>query len=214
MRAAGTSGWPRLAPSNRAGPSSSTKTGNGSSAMLVRICSQRAERFVLGDRRQPCRSLCGPNSRRQFSIADARCSAHETVAAIGAKNALRRQSSMSASRLSRRIASDGTTPWLIISARISIEPRAAERRLLDQRERVGEDVELSERPFDAADDARDAFARGTRHDHLEDDARPAGATAARRVPTTQSRRRCRPRARWRPFEARRSRALPAPTPMR
>ena len=75
----------------------------------------------------------GPNSRRQLSIADARCSAHDTAAATGAKNALRRQSSMSASRLSRRIASDGTTPWLIISARISVSRglRNVERSMSD-----------------------------------------------------------------------------------
>ena len=111
----------------------------------------------------------GPNSRRQLSIADARCSAHDTATAIGAKNALRRQSSMSASRLRRRIASDGTTPWLIISARISASRglRNVERSMSD--ERVGEDVELSERPFDAADDARDACARRARQDHLEND---------------------------------------------
>ncbi len=66
---------------------------------------------------------CEPNSRRQLSIADARCSGHETVAAIGAKNVLRRQSSMSARRLRRRIASDGTTPWRSILARISVKYR-------------------------------------------------------------------------------------------
>ena len=75
----------------------------------------------------------GPNSRRQLSIADARCSAQDRATAMGAKNALRRQSSMSASRLRRRIASDGTTPWLIIPARISMSRglRKAERSMRD-----------------------------------------------------------------------------------
>ena len=62
-----------------------------------------------------------------------------------AKIAFRRQSSMSASRLSRRIASDGTMPWLIMSRADFDQPPARERSLLDERKGVGQHVELTER---------------------------------------------------------------------
>ena len=55
MRALGTSGCPRLAPSNCAGPPSSTKIGKRIVRMLVCIGGQRAERFVFRHCRQPRR---------------------------------------------------------------------------------------------------------------------------------------------------------------
>ena len=104
MRAAGTSGCPRLAPSNRAGPPSSTNTGNGSSGCSYAYAANELSASYSATAASHEMTF-GPNSRRHISMADAMCSAHETATAIGAKSALRRQSSMSASRLRRRIAS-------------------------------------------------------------------------------------------------------------
>ena len=140
-------------------------------------------------------------------MADARCSGQETAAAIGAKNALRRQSSMSASRLRRRIASDGTMPWLIISDANLHEARAAELRALDERQRVGEDVELSERPLRRRGRCvRPVCATGASAIIFRMITRAAEATGPPRAHQTTAAEDARPRARRRRFEARRFRA--------
>ena len=117
IRAAGTSGWPSAMPSNRAGPSSRS-SGNGSSGCSKAYAASElsASYSATADSHA---STFPPNSRRHDSIADARCSGQDSAAENGAKMALRRQSSMSASRFSRRMAREGTTPWLIMSDRIS-----------------------------------------------------------------------------------------------
>ena len=58
-------------------------------------------------------------------------------------------------------------PWLIIPDRISARRGLRNCALFDERERVGEHVEMPERRFDAADDACDPCAGRPRQDHLQ-----------------------------------------------
>ena len=110
----------------------------------------------------------GPNSRRQLSIAEARCSAHETVTADGREEGVAppvehvSQALETANRVRRHDALAHHPARESPSQSV-----AAKRRLLDEQQRVGEDVELLQRPFDPTHDARHAGPRRPRQDHLE-----------------------------------------------